>query len=77
MKTIQDLRKACKQAGIKLAIKTLSWGKHATFTVGGISASSVTPSQHYQDHRETYEALDRIKREFNGNLDEKVFGLKP
>jgi hypothetical protein len=33
MKTLQELKSACKEKGIKVSKKTLSWGPHLTFSI--------------------------------------------
>ena len=75
MKTISDLRKRCKASGITLKVETLSWGKHATFKIDGASTSSVLPKALYDKNREAFDELQRIKEEFRGDMDVKLYGL--
>lgn len=77
-KTLANLRKQCKAAGIKVRKTTLSWGPHLTFEIGGISTKSVFTHEHYEIHKAKYEALERIKKDFRGmTIDgQKVYGLE-
>lgn len=76
-KTLSNLRKRCREHGIKVKKETLSWGPHLTFEIGGISTSSVIFKDHYEKHRSQYEAVQQIKEEFRGmTIDgQKVYGL--
>lgn len=78
MKTLSDLRAACKKHNIKVKKKNLSWGLHLEFEIDGYSASSVLSKDFYEPRKERFEALRVIKNEFaEMTIDgQKVYGLK-
>jgi hypothetical protein len=80
MKTLSDLRAACKIHGIKVKKQTLSWGPHLSFEIDGCPASSatVTTKEFLEPRKERFEALQVIREEFAGmTIDgQKVYGLK-
>lgn len=78
MKTLSDLRAACKKHNIKVKKKNLSWGPHLEFEIDCYSASSVLSKDFYEPRKERFEALRVIKNEFaEMTIDgQKVYGLK-
>ena len=77
MKTLSNLRKECKAAGIKVSKKTFSHGPHLSFEVDGIRSTSCMTSEDYEDRKASFEKLKEIKSRYEGmTLDgEKVYGL--
>lgn len=78
MKTLSDLRAACKKHGIKVKKQTLSWGPHLNFEIDGNSVASVMLTSHYYKNQKAFDALQEIKKEFaEMTIDgQKVYGLK-
>lgn len=77
-KTLAELRRECRKHGIKVRMKTFSFGPSVRFEIDGVSASSVITKEHYDKNRDAFEALKDIKKRFygmeiNGG---KVVGLK-
>lgn len=76
-KTLNNLRKACRAAGIKVKKETFSWGPHVSFSCAdtGQSLSDCVVALH--DVREKAHALDPIMEQFRGmEIDgQKVYGL--
>ena len=70
MKTLNQLRKTCKEQGFTLKKQTLSHGIHLKFFYNGISNACITfPKQ---------KELNKIKEQFQNLLinGQKVYGLK-
>lgn len=78
MKTLSDLRAACKKHNIKVKKQTLSWGPHLSFEIGGVLCGNVLTKEFYEQNHAAFEALKEIKKEFDGmTIDgQKVYGLK-
>ena len=72
MKTLKDLRQACKLAGIQLKKQTLSHGIHLKFIYNGISSNAINFNS------DKFAELSEIKARFQGlTIDgQKVYGLK-
>ena len=70
MKTLNDLRKTCKEQGFKVKKQTLSFGIHLEFFYDGISNACIT----FPKTKE----LNAIKEQFQGLLinGQKVYGLR-
>ena len=68
-KTLNELRKLCKENGITVKKQTLSHGIHLKFSCDGISSSCIT----FPKHKE----LNAIKDKFENLLinGQKVYGL--
>lgn len=77
MKTLSNLRKECKAAGIKMSKKTFSHGPHLTFEVNGIRSTSCMTTEDHAARKEAFDKLREIKSRYEGmTLDgEKVYGL--
>lgn len=78
MKTLSDLRTACKKHNIKVKKETFSWGPHLEFTIDNKPTGGVLTTQYYQDNQTSLEALQQIKKDFADlTIDgQKVYGLK-
>lgn len=78
MLTLNDLRKECKEIGVKVSKKTLSWGPHVTFTIDGISVESVLSKEFYEKHKDTFEKLRSIRDKYAAlEIDgQKTYGIK-
>ena len=78
MKTLSDLRAACKKHNIKVKKQTLSWGPHISFEIAGFSTSGVLTRDFVEENRASLEALQVIKKDFADlTIDgQKVYGLK-
>ena len=72
MKTLKELRQACKRAGIQVKKQTLSHGIHVKFLYNGISSNAIN------FNNEKFTELSEIKASFQGlTIDgQKVYGLK-
>jgi len=77
-KTLSNLRKDCKEAGISVKKQTLSWGPHVTFSVDGINTTSVMSEEQYKSRKDRFEKLREIKLKYSGMTIDgfKVYGLK-
>ena len=69
MKTLNELRKLCKENGFTVKKQTLSHGIHLKFLYDGISSSCIT----FPKHKE----LNAIKEKFKNLVinGQKVYGL--
>lgn len=78
MKTLSDLRAACKKHNIKVKKQTLSWGPHLSFEIGGFSTGGVLAKDFREQNATSFDALQEIKKEFADlTIDgQKVYGLK-
>ncbi len=78
MKTLSDLRSACKKHNIKVKKQTLSWGPHLEFEIGGFGTGGVLTREFREQNAASFDALEEIKKEFHGmTIDgQKVYGLK-
>jgi hypothetical protein len=78
MKTLSDLRIACKKHGIKVKKETLSWGPHISFMIDGARFGDVVGTEFYLKNKNAYEVVPKIKQEFADlTIDgQKVYGLK-
>ena len=78
MKTLSDIRAACKAYNIKVKKETLSWGPHISFLIDGARFGDVVGTEFYLKNKTAYEAVPKIKQEFADlTIDgQKVYGLK-
>lgn len=78
MKTLSDLRAACKKHNIKVKKETLSWGPHISFMIDGARFGDVVGTDFYEKNKQAYDAVREIKTEFADlTIDgQKVYGLK-
>lgn len=78
MKTLAQLRAACKIHNIKVKKETLSWGPHLSFMVDGARYGDIVGTEFYEKNKKAYEAVREIKKEFADlTIDgQKVYGLK-
>jgi len=77
-KSITDLRKECKEIGVTISKKTMSWGPHISFKIEGIDVESVMSKEFYEQHQNKFEQLVAIRTKFvdmkiNG---QKIYGIK-
>ncbi len=77
MKTLTELRKICKENGIKVSKKTLSFGPFLNFEIDGRGTDGVLTREFYDKNRASFEALQKIKAEFAGMEigGQKAYGL--
>lgn len=76
-KTLNNLRKECKAAGIKVSKKTFTHGPHLSFEVDGIRSTSCMTTEDHSERKEAFDKLKEIKSRYVGmTLDgQKVYGL--
>jgi len=79
--TLAQLRKECREKGIKLKKQSFSWGPHLSFIIDGHNCTSgnVCPVGFYDKNKTAIDALTEIKKKYYGfTIDgEKMVGLKP
>jgi len=76
-KTLSNLRKECKAAGIKVTKKTYSHGPHLSFEVDGISTLSVMTRGEYNARADRLRIVQELKDKYYGmEIDgQRVYGL--
>ena len=78
-KTLANLRKVCKDAGIKVKKETMSWGPHVSFIIDGqkISRAGVYNKEYLAKNKAALEALKQIRIDFAGvtHDGDKVYGI--
>jgi len=79
-KTLANLRKVCKDAGIKVKKETMSWGPHVAFIIDGqkISCAGVYNKEYLAKNKAALEALRQIRIDFAGltHDGDKIFGME-
>lgn len=78
-RSLESLRKRCKEHGITMRKQTLSWGPHVSFEIEGkrISESGVYTPDFVERNKVALNALDTIRRDHMGitHNGEKVYGI--
>lgn len=79
MKTLSELRKACKAIGVKVKKETFSHGPHVTFKCAETAQTIIKGTVALFDVKEKAAKLKDIKKEFHGmEIDGlHVYGLNP
>lgn len=74
---VKEMRKECRAAGVRLSMQNLSWGPHVNFYINDFRVGNVTGAHFYNEYREQFDAVRRIREKYYPLLGTEVKGLKP